>query len=166
MENNTRPDFSRIVEKYSDSIYRIALVHTANEADAKDVVQDTFLKYVTYIKKGGTFNGDEHEKAWLIRVTLNKCTDLKRSWISKSEEISDDTLPPEEFRTRDTDVLEAVNSLPEKYKNVIHLFYYEDYSLNEICIILKMNINTVKTNLSRGKSMLRKALGEEYRNEY
>lgn len=166
MENPKRPDFTQIVEKYSDSIYRIALVHTANEADAKDVVQDTFLKYVTYLKKGGSFTSDEHEKAWLIRVTLNRCTDIKKSWTSKSTEISDETLPPEEFRTRDTDILDAVSKLPEKYRNVIHLFYYEDYSMNEICVILKMNLNTVKTNLSRGRALLRNMLGEEYRNEY
>ncbi|MCQ2465212.1 MAG: sigma-70 family RNA polymerase sigma factor [Oscillospiraceae bacterium] len=166
MEKKYIPDFAQTVEKYSDNIYRIALVHTSNESDAKDVVQDTFLKYVTYLKKGGTFNSDEHEKAWLIRVTLNRCTDLKRSWVSKSSEISDEILPPVEFRSSDNDVLDAVNKLPEKYKNVIHLFYFEDYSLNEICVILKMNLNTVKTNLSRGRSILRKSLGEEFRYEY
>ena len=77
MHNNKSPDFTKVIEKYSDNIYRIALVHTQNEADAQDIVQETFLKYVTYLKKGGVFNNDEHEKAWLIRVTLNRCTDLK-----------------------------------------------------------------------------------------
>ena len=166
MHNNKSPDFTKIIEKYSDNIYRIALVHTQHEADAQDIVQETFLKYVTYLKKGGVFNSDEHEKAWLIRVTLNRCTDLKRSWVSKSSEITDDNLPPKGFNTDGNDVLDAVNRLPEKYKNIIHLFYYEEYSISEICTLLKMNINTVKTNLSRGRNLLREFLGEEYKNEY
>lgn len=167
MQKNKSPDFTKVIEKYSDNIYRIALVHTQNEADAKDVVQDTFLKYVTRIKKGEPFRSDEHEKAWLIRVTLNRCADLKRSWISKSSELNDSNLPPEEFKTNaDDDILNAMNSLPEKYKSVLHMFYYEEYTINEISSVLGMKSNTVKTNLARGRTMLKDFLGEEFAYEY
>lgn len=166
MQKNKSPDFTQVIEKYSDNIYRIALVHTRNEADAKDIVQDTFLKYVTRIKQGNPFESEEHEKAWLIRVTINKCTDLNRSWISKSSELSDDIISANDFISDSDDVLNAVNRLPENYKNVIHLFYFEEYSINEISNILDMKINTVKTHLSRGRNMLREFLGEEFAYEY
>lgn len=150
-------EVNRAMEKYSDTVYRICLLHLKNHADAEDIFQNVFLKYVTYSKD---FESEEHEKAWIIRVTVNACKDLKKSFfrsrVVSIEEIKNFQASQQENYS---EVLEAVLSLPEKYKNPIYLYYYEQYSAVEIGKILGKNVNTIYTLLSRGKNILKDKLG-------
>lgn len=150
-------EVNRAMEKYSDTVYRICLLHLKNHADAEDIFQNVFLKYVTYSKD---FESEEHEKAWIIRVTVNACKDLKKSFfrsrVVSIEEIKNFQASQQENYS---EVLEAVLSLPEKYKNPIYLYYYEQYSAVEIGKILGKNLNTIYTLLSRGKNILKDKLG-------
>ena len=150
-------EVDRAVEQYSDMIKRICLYHLKNAADTEDVFQTVFLKYLLY---EGNFEGPEHEKAWFIRVTLNACKDYLKSFFRHSalplEELAEEaaSIPPEQ-----TEVLDAVLALPPKYKDVIYLHYYEGYSAGEISRILGKKENTVYSLLSRGRTMLKDALG-------
>lgn len=150
-------EVNRAIEKYSDTVYRICLLHLKNHADAEDIFQNVFLKYVTYSKD---FESEEHEKAWIIRVTVNACKDLKKSFfrsrVVSIEEIKNFQASQQENYS---EVLEAVLSLPEKYKNPVYLYYYEQYSAVEIGKILGKNVNTIYTLLSRGKNILKDKLG-------
>lgn len=145
------------VERYSDMIRRICLYHLKNAADTEDVFQTVFLKYLLY---EGSFESPEHEKAWFIRVTLNACRDYLKSFFRHSalplEELAEEaaSIPPEQ-----TEVLDAVLALPAKYKDAIYLHYYEGYSAGEIGKILGKKENTVYSLLSRGRIMLKEALG-------
>ena len=160
MNDNSQAEFEKILRKYGDSIYRIALVHTQNEMDAQDIVQEVFLKFA---RNASQCQSDEHIKAWLIRVAINMCTDLKRSaWNRKTTELNDECLPAEEFTTGESELYQAVMSLPVKYKDVIHLFYYEGYSIKEISRITEQKENAVKTQLSRGRVLLKELLKGEY----
>lgn len=160
MNDNSQAEFEKILRKYGDSIYRIALVHTQNEMDAQDIVQEVFLKFA---RNASQFQSDEHIKAWLIRVAINMCTDLKRSaWNRKTTELNDECLPAEEFTTGESELYQAVMNLPVKYKDVIHLFYYEGYSIKEISRITEQKENAVKTQLSRGRVLLKELLKGEY----
>ena len=160
MNDNSQAEFEKILRKYGDSIYRIALVHTQNEMDAQDIVQEVFLKFA---RNASQFQSDEHIKAWLIRVAISMCTDLKRSaWNRKTTELNDECLPAEEFTTGESELYQAVMRLPVKYKDVIHLFYYEGYSIKEISRITEQKENAVKTQLSRGRVLLKELLKGEY----
>lgn len=149
-------EVDRAVERYSDMIRRICLCHLKNAADTEDVFQTVFLKYLLY---EGSFEGPEHERAWFIRVTLNACRDYLKSFFRHRtlplEELAEEaSIPPEQH-----EVLEAVLALPVKYKDAIYLHYYEGYSAGEIGRILGKKENTVYSLLSRGRTMLKEALG-------
>ncbi len=148
---------NRAIEKYSDTVKRICMVHLKNHHDTQDIFQDVFLKYMLSTT---VFESDEHEKAWFIRVTINACKDLLKSFFRTKalplEELSELT---EEMSEDTSEVLEAVLSLDEKYKNAVYLVYYEGYSAIEASRILNQNVNTVYTALSRAKQMLREKLG-------
>lgn len=153
----------RAVEQYSDTVRRLCAVHLKNEADTEDIFQTVFLKYVL---SSVSFENDEHEKAWFIRVTINACKDLLKSFF-RSRTVSLDNIPeqpwelPEDYR----DVWEAVFSLPQKYRDVVYLHYFEDYTAPQISRILGKNVNTVYTILTRSKQMLREKLGGDYEYE-
>lgn len=150
-------EVSHAVEEYADMIQRICFYHLKNQADTEDVVQTVFFKYMLYEKP---FCDEEHEKAWLLRVAINACKDFLKSFFRRNVVSIDiineiEAQVPEDHR----EVLEAVLSLPEKYKDVIYLHYYEDYSAAEIGKIVGKKENTVYSLLSRGREMLRKKLG-------
>ena len=150
-------EVNQVMELYSDMILRLCMVHLKNAADAEDIFQTVFLKYALYDKP---FESEEHEKAWLIRVTINACKDLLKSFFhSRTVAMEDlkDYAPdatPEQYT-----VMEAVRSLPKQYRDVIYLHYYEGYSAPEIAGILKRNPNTVYTHLHKGKQLLKEILG-------
>lgn len=151
-------EINRAVEQYSDMIWRICLYHLKNAADAEDVFQNVFLKYLLH---EGDFDGDEHEKAWLIRVAINACKDYQRGLFRHKtlclEELEDAaSIPPESH-----EVLDAVFTLPSKYKDVLYLHYYEGYSAAEIGKLLGRRENTVYSLLARGRAMLKGKLGGE-----
>lgn len=150
---------SRAIHQYASMVQRICFIHLKNEADTDDIFQTVFLKYAMSTVE---FQSDAHEKAWLIRVTINACKDLLKSFFRKH------TVPFDEYieQAGVTDLhhyelLEAVISLPEKYRRVVYLHYYEGYTAPEISEILGINVNTVYTHLARGKDILRDALGGE-----
>lgn len=147
-------EVDRAIQRYSDTVRRICLVHLKNYADTEDIFQTVFLKYVL---SSVSFESDEHEKAWFIRVTINACKDLLRSFFRRR------TVPLEQaavqaVREEDGAVLEAVLALPEAYRTAIYLHYYEQYTAPEIARLLGKNINTVYTLLTRGRERLRRAL--------
>lgn len=149
----------RAIERYAGMVRRLCMVHLKNEADTEDIFQTVFLKYVT---TSITFESEEHEKAWLIRVTINACKDLLKSFF-RSRAVSLDELmeQPDELSRENREVLSAVLSLPEKYRDVVYLHYYEGYTAPEIGRLLKKNPNTVYTLLTRARQLLKDALGGE-----
>lgn len=151
-------DIHRAMEQYADMIQRICLCHMKNREDTEDVFQNVFLKYLLY---DGVFQDEEHEKAWFIRVTLNACRDRLRDRL-RHNTVSLERLPEEaacgmepEYR----EVLEAVLSLPAKYRDAIYLHYYEGYTAAGIAAVMKRKEGTIYSLLSRGRAMLREKLG-------
>lgn len=142
-----------VIEKYFDMIYHLALSQVKNRNNADDIVQEVFLKYIQSSK---TFESDEHIKAWLIRVTIN-CSHsfFTASWFKKTVPLEDELVFEMEEKS---DVYYAVLELPVKYRTVIHLFYYEDMSIAEISRTLRIKETTIKSQLSRGREMLRQKL--------
>ena len=148
----------RAIDLYSDTVRRICMVHLKNYSDTEDIFQTVFLKYVLHSEP---FESEAHERAWIIRVTINACKDLLKSFfraktvpLDQAAEIAGKSPEDPEY-----DVLEAVLSLPEKYKDVVYLFYYEEYSAVEISRILKKNVNTIYTLLARARNLLKERLG-------
>lgn len=142
------------VSKYLDTVLRIAYQNTQNQADAEDVAQEVFIK----LMKQPRFNDEGHMKAWLIRVTVNQCKDLKKSfWHRNTIAISDDRQAAEEPAQ---EVWAEIWKLPKDYRNVIYLYYYEGYTVPEIAEILGRNVNTVSSWLTRARKSLKKILAE------
>ena len=154
-------EVNRVIELYGDTVRRLCMIYLKNYADTEDIFQNVFLKYATSSIK---FENDEHEKAWFIRVTINKCKDLLKSFFrNRTVSLDDIVEKPEAIPSDYREVLEAVLSLPQKYRNVVYLHYYEGYSTPQISHILGKNVNTVYTLLTRSKKMLREKLGgDEY----
>ena len=150
-------EVNRAIEQYSDTVRRLCLIHLKNDADTEDIFQTVFLKYVL---SSVSFESEEHEKAWFIRVTINACRDLLRSFFRSRTVSLDEVLEqPAQLQPDHREVLEVVLSLPQKYRDVIYLHYYEEYTAPEIGRILGKNVNTVYTRLTRAKQMLREKLG-------
>ncbi len=152
-------EVSIAVERHSDMIRRLCMIHLKNYHDTQDIFQTVFLKYVL---SSVVFENEEHEKAWFIRVTLNACKDLLKDFFH-TRVVSMDELGEQasSFSSDNMEVLEAVQSLPSKYKNVVYLHFYEGYTAPEIGKILGKNVNTIYTYLTRSKNMLREKLGGE-----
>ncbi len=153
-------DINNIIEKYADTVKRICVLHLKNNADTEDIFQKVFLKYIL---KSPCFENETHEKAWIIRVTLNECKDYFKSFFRKNKVTLDNTLPLT-YEMPDDNlayVREAVSKLPTNYRNVIYLHYFEQYTAVEISKILGKNVNTIYTLLARGKKILKESLGGE-----
>ena len=152
-------EINEAIERYADTVRRLCMLHLKNHADTEDIFQTVFLKYALHTEP---FTDAEHEKAWLIRVTINACKDLLKSFFRSRTVSLDEVLEqPAELPPDHREVLEAVLSLPQKYRDVIYLHYYEGYSAPEIGRILKKNVNTVYTLLGRARQQLRETLGGE-----
>lgn len=139
------------------TVYRLALAKCGGRVEnAKDIFSEVFFQLLKYLNKGNTFNDPSHEKAWLIRVTINQSKVILRTYKPSSDEGLDGSYIMAESGS---EVYEAVMRLPEKYRVVIHLFYYEEYSIKEIASILRVKENTIKSQLSRGRKLLKSDLG-------
>ena len=135
-------------------------MYLKNDADVEDVFQEVFLKYLLH---PSSFESDAHEKAWLIRVSINACQDLLKSFFRRRvRSIEEVTTEPFYMQEEEKELLEVVLQLPPKYRNVIYLFYYEGYTAVEIAGILKRSENTIYTWLDRARKELRKQLGGEW----
>lgn len=151
--------FLSIAERYKDTVFRIALNYLGNTYDAEDIVQDVLMNL--YIKNKH-FESDDHAKYWLIRVTINKCKNLlKSSWKSKNINLDDIELSTDFERTDQEDLYKAVMELPEKYRTVLYLHYYEDFSVKLIAGMLKINVSAVTTRLSRAREQLKEVWKDE-----
>lgn len=145
----------RVVEAYSKMLLHLALARLPCEADAEDCVQEVFLKL---LRQGDRFRSEEHEKAWLIRVTLNEACDMLRSRDRRNVSLEDvGELPTE---NRDNYLLSAVRALPDKYAAVLHLYYYEGCTIKEIAKLLSVPLPTAASRLSRGRELLKAQLEE------
>lgn len=157
METNANKNdiVTESLKKYSDLVYRICFIYLKNHADVEDVFQNVFLKLLTNEKP---FENEAHQKAWLCRVTINQCKDVCKSFfhqkVTSLEGIELPFTDPEE-----SEVMQAVLSLPSKYKDVIYLFYYEGYSVDEIAGFLDQKYNTIYSKLHRARAILKKKLG-------
>ncbi len=151
----------KMVEKYFDTVYRLAFSQTQDSHRADDVLQEVFLRYIRTSK---LFESEEHIKAWLIRVTINCCkTSFTNSWNKKTVPLTEDIafeMPEQE------EIYTVVAKLPKKYRAVIHLFYYEDLSVKDIASYLNIKESTVKSQLHRGRQMLRSMLEGRYDFEF
>ena len=154
-------DPARALEIYGDMVYRIALLHMKNKSDAEDVFQEVFLRLVRH---RGKILGEAHLKHWLIRVAVNCCKKQFANAYRKH------TIPMDredraelsyEMPLGENSVWEVVWTLPENYRDVIHLFYYEQFSVKEIAGLLELTESAVKTRLSRARDMLRERLEGE-----
>ena len=135
MEYTSKNEYlEKMIDKYSNMIYRLALIRTKTRENSEDVYQEVFLRLA---KKMPEFKSEEHEKAWIIKVTINCSKNLLNSKFLKNTTELKEEIP---FETKERhEIYYAVQKLPLKYKTIIHLYYYENYKINEISQILKMN---------------------------
>ena len=154
----TADSIREAVDNYGDMLYRLCLVMLKNTADAEDAVQETFIKYM---QKSPMFNGEEHEKAWLITTASNKCRDMLRYRKRHTAE-SEELLADYAIEKSGSGILEALMELPEKFRIVLTLHYIEEYKVDEIAEIISRSPSAVKMRLQKG----RKLLEEKYRKEY
>lgn len=154
--------FNRAAAAHQDMVYRIALHQFANPADAEDAVQEVFLRLYT---RQEPFAGEEHLRRWLMRVTVNVCKDaLKSPWRRR---VALEELPetPVFQKENQRELYQVVMGLPEAYRTVLYLFYYEELTTREIGEILGLRQTAVTTRLARGREKLKQQLGEEWRND-
>ncbi|MDE6219103.1 MAG: sigma-70 family RNA polymerase sigma factor [Lachnospiraceae bacterium] len=155
-----RQSLQELAALYQNSLFAAAFSICKNTQDAEDVVQDTLIQYYTTKKE---FENEQHIRAWLIRVAVNKAKNITHTFWRRNKVSIEDYMETLTFETPEAENLfETVMQLPEKYRIVIHLYYYEDYSVSEIAGILKLSESNVKTRLSRGRAMLKEVLKEEW----
>ena len=154
MPSELNGHIQKAVNAHIQSIVRLAYTYVQNIQDAEDIAQDTF---VSYLQAGKTFENDEHEKAWLLRVCMNKCKNLLKSGWHKSRNPLPEDLPA--LSPEENSMLGEVMRLDEKYRVPIHMYYYEGYTIADIAVLLNLPSATVGTRLARAKSQLKKNLG-------
>ena len=155
-----RQPVQELMKQYQNNLYAVAFNVCKNAEDAEDVVQDTFIQYYTSEKK---FESEQHIRAWLIRVVINKAKNMNRTFWRQNKQSLEDYMETLTFETPESENLfETVMNLPDKYRIVIHLFYYEDYTIREIAEILQISESNVKVRLSRGRTLLKEKLQEEW----
>ena len=142
----------QVMERYGDMVYRLALAQTHSSHDADDVFQEVFLRY---LRSTPAFREEEHRKAWLLRVTVNCCKKLHGSFWRRHTVALSETLPAQ--NPEEGELLGLLEGLPQKYRAVLHLYYYEGYATEEIAAILGRSPGTVRSQLSRGRALLRYA---------
>ncbi|MFM1653527.1 RNA polymerase sigma factor [Brevibacillus sp. B_LB10_24] len=165
MENNsllrTDKELAELYQRHVDLVYRLCYIYLKNPVDAEDAVQSVFLKLLKYQK---VFNDHEHEKAWLTVTTRNYCKDVLKYWW-KTRRVALDILPEVSSWNGDEPsgkVLARLLSLPEKYKTVLYLYYFEEYTVKEISEMLGYKESTIQTQLSRGRRRLKFDLGGNF----
>ncbi|MDE5825305.1 MAG: sigma-70 family RNA polymerase sigma factor [Lachnospiraceae bacterium] len=155
-----RQSVQELAAVYQNNLFAAAFNICKNTQDAEDIVQETFVQYYTMKKE---FESEQHIRAWLIRVAVNKAKNITRTFWRRNKVSIEDYMETLTFETPEAENLfETVMQLPEKYRIVIHLYYYEDYAVSEIADILKLSESNVKTRLSRGRVMLKEVLKEEW----
>ncbi len=147
----------RLVNAYADLILRLSYTYLKSTQDAEDICQTVFLKLISSRKR---FESSEHERAWIIRATINACKDELRAFRRKARPL-EEAAEVAALTVVDSDALEAVMALPKKYREAVYLFYYEGYSIKEIAGLLHRSEAAVSAHLSRGRKRLRELLEED-----
>ena len=155
----TDEKIAQIYDQYVNMVYKICLMMLKNPGDAEDVTQNVFVKL---IKSGKEYDSEKHLKASLIVIAQNECKNqLKHWWHSKRDSFDDIPEPSYHQQTADTDVANAVKSLPDKYKIPVYLFYYEGYTSEEISKMMGINHSTVRSHLAEARKRLKLILKED-----
>lgn len=155
----TDKEIAEIYKRHMKTVYRVCFAYMKNPFDTEDAVQDTFYKMIRFEP---TFESEEHEKAWLIRTATNICKNNVKHWFRKRADLADyETLLSAENIEID-DTFEVVMGLPDKYKTVVYLYYYEGYTTPEISNILKKPQSTIRNYLYDARGILKKRLGGDF----
>lgn len=158
-----RQPIQELMECYQNNLFVAAFQICKSREDAEDVVQETFIQY--YISKK-EFESKEHIRAWLLRVAINKAKNVNLTFWRRNKQPLEDYIETLAFETQaDGELFETVLGLPQKYRIVIHLFYYEEYSVKEIAKVLELSESNVKARLSRGRKMLKDAWKEKWEDD-
>lgn len=158
----TDREIAEIYERHKKTVYRVCFAYMKNPADTEDTVQDTFYRL---IKTGAAFESEKHEKAWLIRTAINLCKNSLRHWWRKRENLEDYNNLQGNGNLEIDDTFSVVMGLPDKYKTVVYLYYYEGYNSVEISKILGKPQSTIRNYLHEARSILRKKLGGDFNEE-
>lgn len=155
MSFEERPSYEQVIARQGPSVYRLAYAQLRSRADAEDVYQEVFLRYVD---KAPAFDGPDHERAWFLRVTLNACTSLWRSrrWLAGP--------PPEDLPFEEPELVDLdreLRRLPKKYRTVLHLYYWEDLPTEAIAKLTGRKPATIRQQLARARKMMKDLLIEE-----
>lgn len=158
-----RTQFNNAVEQFQSMVYRTALHALGNPQDADDAVQEVFFRL---FREKKPFEGQEHLRRWLLRVTVNYCRDvLKSPWRKRRASLEEVPETPVFDRSEQACLYREVMALPEKYRTVLYLFYYEELTVREIGELLGLKQSAVTTRLSRARERLKEKLGEAWQNE-
>ena len=151
-----KKEYEQLATLYLDSVYRVALSGCRNSADAEDVVQNTFIKLW---ERQEPFEDGDHTRKWLIRVAVNECHSLWRTpWMKRTDYLEEMTAEPAGSMPERSELYYAVLELPVKYRQVVYLYYYEDYSVKEIAELVKLSEATVQIRLFRARQKLKETL--------
>ena len=155
-----RQNAGEVISFYYNMVYRLAFARTGRREDAEEITQEVFLRF---LRKAPEFDSEEHRKAWLLRVTVNCCNSALRSfWHRQVGELTEE-IPFEDFEEKeDLQLYRELQKLPERYRQVIHLFYYEELTVAEIGKLLHRKEATIRTQLTRARAMLKEVLGDDY----
>lgn len=159
--SRSEKEIVELFSAYSSMVYRISFAYLKSASDAQDIVQETFIRL---IKNRPRFESKEHEKAWFIRTATNLCKNELRHWWRKRENIEDYYSFGKEDPKID-EVFIEVMKLPNKYKTVVYLYYYEGYKSPEIANILKKPNSTIRNYLHEARLLLKERLGEDFYEE-
>ena len=153
----TDKEIAEIYERHRLTVYRVCFTYMKNPMDTEDAVKETFYRLIS---NNPRLESVEHEKAWLIRTATNICKDELKHWWRKHENIDDHLELQTEETIKVDDVFRTVMELPDKYKTVIYLYYYEGYDSAEIAGILKKPKSTIRNHLHEARNLLKERLGE------
>ena len=157
--NRQKTDVDEVYNKYADILYRVALSHLANTEDAQDVVQDVFVKYMT---AAPVLYNDDHERAWLIRVTINRCRDvIRRKKVREVVPLDEAMHIPAKEEGDVSELLKCLSCIPVKYRETVILHCLEGFSQQDTAKILGVSLSAVKMRISRARETLRKIRQEE-----
>ena len=158
----TDKEITDIYMRHCKTIYRVCFAYMKNQADTEDAVEETFLRMIS---KAPEFMSEEHEKAWLIRTATNICINMLKHWQRTNENIDDHTDLKSPEITGNDEILQCVLELPEKYKTVVYLYYYEGYTSPEIAEILKKPNSTIRNYLHEARKILTERIGDDFNEE-
>ncbi|WP_164670483.1 sigma-70 family RNA polymerase sigma factor [Virgibacillus doumboii] len=171
LENGREPFIEWVMEEHGESLKRFIFTYVKNRAQTDDIFQDVLF---TVYRRVHTFRQQSSFKTWLYRITANRCRDYLRSPLTRlfiwkdqvTEKVNEET--PEQsliMNERKNETIKAIMNLPVKYREVLILQYYQEFSIQEISNLLKVNLSTVKTRIMRAKERLKQELKEEFLNE-